>query len=211
MSNRGLSFTTHNLQAIYDGNKTATRRMGGLGPVNADPDRWLEVEVEDSQVFFFSSHQSQGHGGEIFRLKLPHRVGDVVPLLEPLLRERNKAVYWDGTPIIEKNGEAVVWRWKNQKLPAMFMPSAYYRRHVTIKNIYCHRLNTITDEQAITEGIRQFGSHELWMSPLGDIKYSSPRNAFFGLWETINGGIGSVWPWVMAYEFLFSGDSNEII
>jgi len=210
MSNKGLSFTTHNLQAIYDGYKTATRRTGGLGPVNADPDRWVEVLVEDSQVFFFSSYQSQGHGGEIFRLKLPHRVGDVVPLLEPLRREKNKAVYWDGTPIIENNGEAVVWRWKNPKLPAMFMPSAYYRRHVTIKNIYCHRLNTITDEQAIQEGIRQEGS-SVWIAQ-SNVKYLSPRTTFFGLWESINGEIGeSRWAWVMAYEFLCLGDSNEII
>lgn len=93
-------------------------------------------------------------------------------------------------------------KWK----PSIFMPKSASRLKLRITNIRCERLNDISEEDAIKEGIlsdappysKTFWNYleKIWDGTLDAIQ------SFRSLWESIN-GIGS-WeknPWVWVIEF----------
>lgn len=78
-------------------------------------------------------------------------------------------------------------RWR----PSIFMPRWASRITLEIKNVRVERLNEISDDDAMAEGVEHF--------------WSTPRPAvanFWRLWESINGpGSWDANPWVWVIEF----------
>jgi hypothetical protein len=95
-------------------------------------------------------------------------------------------------------------KWFGKLRPGRFLPGFLRCRMpcVTIKNIRAERVQDITNEEAILEGIfetpREPG-FDCWSTHGMLDLYPTPREAFKALWESINAGRGYSWdsnPWV---------------
>lgn len=89
------------------------------------------------------------------------------------------------------------WMWKRNKVPSIHMPRWASRILLEITDVRVERLQDITPEQALAEGVK---SCERDLDPVGN-DYS-PYELFSMLWTSINGM--ESWntnPWVWAVEF----------
>lgn len=81
-------------------------------------------------------------------------------------------------------------RWR----PSIHMPKEAARIFLDVKNIRVERLQDITEEDAIAEGVIYGQGERRWTA----------RSAFMDLWDTINKKRGYGWetnPWVWVIEF----------
>jgi hypothetical protein len=103
--------------------------------------------------------------------------------------------------------EAKKYKWK----PSIFMPKKACRLKLKITNIRVERLQEITEDDAIAEGI-EWGLHMILNRPRfrnyysypkdGGAWYHDPRDSYKSLWESINGkGSWEKNPWVWVIEF----------
>jgi hypothetical protein len=82
----------------------------------------------------------------------------------------------------------------------MFMPREAARDFVKIKDVRPERLQEITEEDCLKEGII-FAGGCYWTSDDG-IAFNTPQEAYAYLWDTINPKYPfSSLPWVWRYEF----------
>ncbi len=84
-----------------------------------------------------------------------------------------------------------------RKRPSIFMPRAFSRIQLEVTDIRVERLQDISEEDSNKEGVPGYNND-------GDMYYSA-KDAFWSLWESINGKIkGSAWndnPYVWVVEF----------
>lgn len=163
---RGLLVIEPLYHQIVAGNKTQTRRSGGLEEVNKNPDEWTKVLFTyDSKVeqpytltFLFQNNIDQAPG----ICKPRYKVGEVLYLKEPFIfLKSDKVDFWNGFAYKfgAKHGTATSdrgcelggpdFKWQNK----LFMPAAAARAFVKITNIRCERLLDISDDDCIAEGI----------------------------------------------------------
>lgn len=101
------------------------------------------------------------------------------------------------------------------KRPSIFMPRTAARRFLEVTNVRAERLQEISHEDAIAEGIIPLGMSIMQVVTMGQqyLDYSkrrkllndglSPTESFKSLWESLNGP--ESWkfnPWVWVYEFV---------
>lgn len=95
-------------------------------------------------------------------------------------------------------------KWK----PSIHMPRWASRINLEITNIRVERLQDISKEDAVSEGIQELPSRRGYYDPIAPSTislghyYTDPRCAFSVLWESINGD--DSWtknPWVWVIEF----------
>jgi hypothetical protein len=103
------------------------------------------------------------------------------------------------------NCEGLKWK------PSIHMPKTACRLFLDVIDIRYERLQDISRENAVSEGIQHFdfapnnkyGLNWHWGNPKSyEECFSSPQNAFGGLWASINGD--DSWdlnPWVWVIEF----------
>lgn len=112
----------------------------------------------------------------------------------------------DGTLVYAADGltpyEADQPIWK----PSIHMPRWASRILLEITDVRVERLQAISDQQAMAEGVRLYADHAAlrdWYHVDGKETYSAdPRKSFELLWSSINGG--GAWdanPWVWVVEF----------
>jgi hypothetical protein len=80
-------------------------------------------------------------------------------------------------------------KWK--KKPSIFMPRAAARLFLRVKNVRAERLQDISEEDAIAEGVDGIEPGELFFN-------------FIALWNSLNAKRGYGWeanPWVWVYTF----------
>lgn len=95
--------------------------------------------------------------------------------------------------------------WRNK----MFVSAKYMPHQIRITGIHCERLQDISDEECLREGIRQFTPNFPKNFPIhpthfviGDILKDTPRQAFAALIDKVSGrGTWKSNPWVVVYEF----------
>ena len=153
----GISFIDANVLAIMRGDKTETRRLG--------KPRW---KVGD--VLYVKETLTQGGYRHIETFVQP----------EHLTNYRS-----DYAPIFA-NGEFMIWKWKRDVLPAMFMPRKAARTFIKVLEIYEEHLWDVTDRKARAEGVANGG-------------------AFASLWGSIHSKPGFRWAdnpavWVTRFE-----------
>jgi hypothetical protein len=91
--------------------------------------------------------------------------------------------------------------------PSIFMPRWASRITLEIVNVRVEKLQDISDEDAIAEGIPRFGDgFGRWHPDPDDINYTGttkkPVLSYMGLWEYVNGpGSWDKNPWVWVIEF----------
>ncbi len=144
------------------------------------------------------------------------KVGEIVFLKEPykqLTFEYPKEIKGKSAVIYKYDaicGTGNNIKWKNK----MFMPEKYARHYIEITEVVSERLNEITEDGAIAEGIIKDGKgwksydkipsgrHKGQEHPFNSIPYNTAFFSYMSLWETIN-GVGSqiINPMVWVYKF----------
>lgn len=206
-----ILFSTPMVQAILDGRKTMTRRLNGLDKINQSPDSWLLVgtyHILSNDTF--EAHFQHKATKEIIEVKCNYGLPtDLLWVRETFWKCKN-----DGKIIFTANAsnkdlsevsllkiDGPVFKMK----PSIHMPKAAARIWLKITGIKVERLQDITDEDAIKEGVDNktysFGIRYKDYA-FNDFEYPYPYMSFQSLWISINGR--ESWnanPWIWAIEF----------
>lgn len=173
-------------QAVLEGRKTMTRRIS-------------EDQIRNS-VFCKSGYESI-HGHEI---KPKYEVDEIVAIAQSY-----KKLGYDGDSIdrdLKLNIRGLMKDsagWNNK----MFVKSYACKHHIKITNIKVERLQDISDDDCLKEGIFEWNAGQkdipLYSFSYADIPdYFSPRDAFEELIDKVSGkGTWERNPFVWVYEF----------
>ena len=210
MKERPILFSSEMVKAILEGRKTMTRRVNSIGeyyirdkkcPYGVAGDRlwvretWGDLDYYQGNVAIHVLKDSNG---------VEH---DIV-----YSAECQGYFEWTdevGFPEYRKDGtEASRWR------PSIFMPRWASRITLEITDIKVERLQDITEEDAIAEGIHLCAgideegyTHGYHWGPVSDTEllFNSAADAYRKLWDSINDQKpGKTWkdnPWVWVISF----------
>lgn len=186
-------------EAVLDGSKTQTRRIMKGKPL------FPSDEIESAGVLG-DEVQIIANGGEsLITMKLPFRVGEVVAVAQSY---RNcGGVNEDGVPmweiISQKVGNTNAG-WDNK----MFVRADLMPHQIRITNVRVERLQDISDEDCLKEGVRKVvnenGIYVQYYVGKGDnaCSFENPREAFAHLINKVSRK--DVWrqnPYVFVYDF----------
>lgn len=167
-------------QAVLEGRKTMTRRI----------EKGLE-NLENGVFCFHGKGEVHlyGEGGTIVeKIKTHYQLGEVVAVAQKY-RELYPDAYLVG-------GELAGWSNK------MFVCAGLMPHNIRITNIKVERLQDISDEDCIAEGIREEQISKTYYMPTKVDFFLSPRDAFAALIDKISGkGTWQRNPWVYVYDF----------
>lgn len=184
---------TYGLQrAAIDGTKPMTRRLisNKQAIYSLDEQEYIgQLAVSDNFVKKYSRYQ----------------VGEVVAIAQnygTVLEEMVKAKGGYGeeeNEFFEKyQGQA---GWNNK----MFVKADLMPHRIRITDIKVERLQDISDEDCLLEGIKKYGFmtyHWVTIKSLYDKSYRTPRDAFAALIDKVSGrGTWDRNPWVFAYSY----------
>ena len=184
--------------AVIEGRKTMARQiMAGIDfPVNMVMGRVLPDK--DGKIYAVAN-------GENIIVKLRYKVGEVVAVAQSYERIGVPPQHYISRPDID--GYQIISKhkgWRNK----MYVSADLMPHQIRITGIRCERLQDISDEECIKEGVYA-GSQALeYPYYFIDTKqflicdYKSPREAFAALIDKVSGrGTWDRNPWVVAYEF----------
>jgi hypothetical protein len=152
-------------------------------------------------LFYKVEYGSKTEMREIFKGNPKYKVGDTVYLKEPYYIDPSEM---NGCNILykfEKDINGI--KWKNK----LFMPEFAARLFIEITEVRAERLQEISEEDCIKEGIESFTKDEkLFKYSLDGCGWSemprTAREAYAVLIDHINGkGTWNSNPWVYVYEF----------
>lgn len=194
--------------AVIEGRKTMTRR-----PVSES----LWEEWTDYDDFCNSVIGGIARGGtsvsreyyrecDFFKDKCRYKVGEVVAVAQSY--EQAGIQSWAYLSRPEIDGYQIISThkgWRNK----MYVSADLMPHQIRITGIRCERLQDISDEECLREGIRQFTPNFPKNFPIhpthfviGDILKDTPREAFASLIDKVYGrGTWKSNPWVVVYEF----------
>lgn len=222
---RPILFSTDMVNAILGGHKTQTRRVIKPQPT----EHWMKnvyyhqpsgEQYENGEQLFWLSD------GEYGEVKCPYgRPGDKLWVRETWAKycyadefgvthyDQDMIFYKaDGTPdltIVDADGfeeqdQNIKWK------PSIHMPKDASRIKLLVKNIKVERLQDISKQDAVAEGIEEVPTPvdglRSWKNYLGPTSYTNPVTSFQSLWDSINGKKetfsweGNPWVWVVGFE-----------
>lgn len=205
MKERPILFSGPMVRALLDGNKTQTRRaLRGFCPPNRP-----EYDSETGRLEWFNGDEvvvgmrcPYGQPGDRLWVREAWRTSKVADELKP-----SQLVGGSCSPIwYEAQNEVPFHPSDFGKLrPSMFMPRWGSRIMLEITGVRVERLQDISDDDCLAEGIAQVVRERLpSIQQCGeyDAIDVDPVAEYRALWETINGsGAWDVNPWVWVVEF----------
>lgn len=210
MNERAILFSAPMVRANLEGRKSMTRRtmkdQPERQPVPQNDDKlWWQEDIACSDGVVKTNYYRCPYGG----------IGDVLWVRETWTWEGDTS-YKDLLPIgsfwykadFEKNEGPAKWK------SSIFMPREACRLKLEIVNIKIERLNNISEEDAVAEGVERAGTgwkcyrkissgrHRGEDHPYNVVSNRSPVFSYMELWENINGeGSWSKNPWVWVIEY----------
>ena len=203
MGEHPIMFRPEMVRAYQEGRKIQTRRpikIGDIAP--SELHGWKPSPSEGNVWRCYRTPRGPGGGvPSTYYWRCPYgQPGDVLRLKEALVRRRivdvagqpevvcyeadNTFAYWD------PDQGPVLWRWKRDRLPAMFMPTWACRYRPLLTSVRVERVQKISRADFFAEGgtrgrdnpCREHG-YKIggWWNP---ILYKS---AFGALWDSIHG------------------------
>lgn len=201
-------------EAVLTGNKTMTRRIvrcpktfRGVSDVELEYHRRLGSDI------WYDCVVCDADGHELGQLPLPFEVGDVVAVAQ---RYENDDVLTfnaydgEGHPRIDGHKRHQEMLKSQGYRNKMFVRADLMPHRIRITDLWFERLQDISDEDAMREGIRQsvveYDDKKIVQWTYFGEKittwFDSPRAAFAALIDRICGrGTWQSNPWVVAYEF----------
>lgn len=231
---RGLLAIEPLYNQIVAGNKTQTRRSGGLDAVNGrkatktktaiitNPDDWEECGasfIRNSKGVGIERVGFRKSETDIFvECKPRYHVGEVLFLKEPWGQTGNGDwLYLYDLPPQHDWRLTDFFNWGNK----MFMPKECPKRvFIRITDIKCERLLDISDEDCIAEGIEysnfEGGHHDRLYKKYGTINswLETPKSSFISLFRFANKinpkkEINNPWVWVYIFQHLKNYNNGQ--
>lgn len=137
---------------------------------------------------------------------LPYKVGDIVAIAQPY-KDIVECLPMHSDIIINVDG-SINREYKAGWTNKMFVKANLLPHHIRITDVKVERLQDISDDDILREGVWQFYDHKnlfyvsknIGYAP--DVAFLSAREAFWYLIDNISGkGTWESNPWVAAYEF----------
>ena len=184
MKERPISATRPEVRAILDGRKTMTRRIVKPQPIGGDKIckrgmgyGWIIGQLRDSENAWRDLSCPYGQPGDRLWVRETWRIPNGAPR---------------GWVDYRADDAREGFRWR----PSIYMPRWASRITLEITDIRVERLQDISEEDAQAEGVKL---HTEYIPMKVGFNH---RQAFGGLWESINGpGSWDANPWVWAIEF----------
>lgn len=227
MKERPILFSTEMVQAIMDGRKTMTRREKGLSLINMTPShyRYDGLDERDQTKHWFEVINADGTPTEEYRsAKCRYsQPGDILWVREkfrPLHNcETGEFVRMD---FYADMPEKFHQQYPHTYKPSIHMPKAAARIYLQVEAVRVERLQDITKQDAIAEGIKPYETPDgmFWNCYLCDSKHGhiggenlcgdygecdSPIHSFQTLWKSIHGPESweqNPWVWVITFKTL---------
>lgn len=209
-----ILYGTPMVQANLAGRKRMTRRTRGLEKINENPDEWVfrqwiaEVQKPISTESDWRLYAEFGNDElGICRLaKASYNVGDHVWVRETHFDTRpykTAPLFANSPDFLYRADKDFIGchKWK----PSLFMKKEAARLWLEIIRVSCERLQSITHDDAIDEGIKfvhgtDFTRYFDYVEKEYTLRY--PTHSFFSLWRSINGKDSvAANPWVFVYEY----------
>jgi hypothetical protein len=217
MSEKPILFNSEMVKAILDGRKTVTRRViknGNRTPIGIGRDKfYIFVNTlngkpfcgagfyKDSDIFVTDG----AHHTDAEYFKMPYKVGDILYVRETWwkgdLLDSNENIIESGITLYKAdepnipsygNEEYSLYKWR----PSIHMPKESARIFLRVTDVRVERLQDITEEQAVSEGVKAYGQN--------NCSGTSARIAFAELWNSTTNKKEFEWlsnPWVWVIEF----------
>lgn len=185
-------------KAVLNGTKTMTRRMLKV-PKTCNGKEVYSFNILTNSVGTQRVDLVDENGGVLGSLKPHYEVGEVVAIAQ--------SYYTISKTQYDKFGNGVPGNSNKMFTRAELMP-----HHIKITDVKVERLQDISDEDCLREGIRYYhSSDKRWSNNSGYgyhipknglHKFDTPYEAFANLFERISGkGTWKSNPWVVAYSF----------
>jgi len=177
---KGILFSEPMFNFVIEGRKTQTRRI-----VKPQPQGCFVPTKDGYQDGHYHNFDHRYEVGETVYIKEPYSFG-----LE------------DETVYKYSSLEIKGYKWENK----LFMPAKYARYFIEITGVRCERVNEITSEDCLKEGIclvnDPIGMKCYHWDKNSNYAYANPREAYAALFDSINGkGIWESNPYVWVYSF----------
>ncbi len=220
MSEKPILFNTEMVKAIMEGRKTVTRRIIKNKYSNANIE-WFEDKYGKRLVYMQNDSPKDiihDNGSRTCYLKSykeilqPYKVGDILYVRETWCKDGESYFFKADTDM----DEAIIYmaindlKWK----PSIHMPKEAARIFLKVTNVRVERLQDITEEGAIKEGIRAYTKDEkVYNYALNEEQYPwivmprEPITPFCKLWNStikkdqLNKYSWQANPWVWVIEF----------
>lgn len=217
MKSQGILFKEAMVRAILDGRKTQTRRLVKPQPSNSEapwPDNGSCITISDvmeNPDYYSKCSLIPYPPGTILYIKETFSL-DAVSMYPcpPVWYRATDDIQSDGIHTCPKSTMRLIpwadclacwekghgkFKWK----PSIFMPRALSRLWLRVTNVRVERLQSISEEDAIAEGVDLNG-------PVGHIptalEMGKARYQYANLWNSINGqGSWDANPFVWVYSF----------
>lgn len=194
-----ILFNTEMVMAILDGRKTVTRRVVKPQPEFAQIYEYKgeTLYCGEERVWCFTNHVAPDCFCECDWLKqfAPYRPGDILYVRETWTylgtdMENNPCFAYKAKSPHLQNNMYIKWR------PSIHMPREAARIFLRVTDVRAERLQDITEEQAIAEGVR---------IGIGGEPFFSCKDAFIDVWNsTLKKDSNCTFmhnPWVWVIEF----------
>ena len=185
ISLKGILFKPWKAKAISESSpdrEWQTRRLDHLKEINQEPDKWRYCKVANIPSGFLFENNGQ------FKTIQPHyQVGETVYIKEAIHRFNVEYASYDldFTPVMFlQSANRFHWRWTRDKLSPMFLPHEAARYFIKITDVRAERLQGITEEDAIAEGLKNTVLSD--MQPYFNIAIIPASQNFKKLWDSIN-------------------------
>jgi hypothetical protein len=190
-----ILFNTEMVQAILDGRKTVTRRK-----IDRDITNFCDVEVDETLLDYQNCHGDFINPIDLCR----YRKGDILWVRETWSEHQeyynNSAKVFAEPHYIYKADGVYANKWR----PSIHMPKEAARIFLKVTDVRVERLQDITEEDAITEGMSK--------TLVDGVVFISAKGNFHVLWDSLNIKRGYGWednPWVWVIEFERVDVENE--
>ena len=186
MKERPINLKAWEVRAIREGRKTQTRRV----VKGAEKETWQggECGIRDPCTYW-------NIGGRAHRCPYG-QPGDRLWVRETFLHQSLPG--YPPATLYRADGHGdEIGPWK----PSVHMPRWASRITLEVVSVRVERLNEISEEDAIAEGIARFDG--AWASYDKIMwRYTAPENSFCSLWQSINGpgSWGDQWVWVVEFR-----------
>lgn len=218
---RPILFTSAMIQALLKNRKTQTRRIIKPQPVKADQQVFgnsLVWRPNKTSAYYFDPEDKKSIESAFPHLYSPYGTkGDFLWVQEEYSLELvespvYKCIYSDGaiaSVILSAKEEQKLLKRKSgitKKQPGRFMYRSCSRITLEVTDIRVQRLQDITEEEAIAEGIEKTSSmhgysyYRDYLYGGGDLK---PIESFRSLWESLHGKNAwqnNIWLWVVEFQ-----------
>lgn len=185
-SMKGILFKPEMIKAILEGRKTVTRRIITPQPKqdlikHINSKWWISGLTEDSYE----------------KVHIPRYLPGEVVYIKEAIEIRDRLIFYPDRTTRKMPANVCEYA---QAYHKMFMPAWAARYFIQIEDVRAERLQEITEEEAIKEGIHQytFAKGALWKEP-PDVRW-----AYIKLWDTINkpphDWAANPWVWVYAFQ-----------